>query len=468
MTDRILMIGSINELKMISGHLKNLCFYKDQNPKDYDFYIIFDIASYYLEFIKNNPHKTIIHDSAFSKENYLSHDEYHRLYYANVFEAVITNTPEVLEVTLYSQILINNENLAKNVHNLKCAPGLRINEHILLTNHANKHFNLRNVPLYSRYQKISFKKYSLLSMMPSWSLNKYLIKHKVDRVILNLPYRHLLKIRLLNQLKKLKQPYLITERGALPKGLIFDDHDFNYNSKYYSDKYWQRNYNQQEIEFSDNLTKEIIAGSSLEAQTSLDASESQLSHIQKLANGRKIIFVPLQRPFDSVIRYFCPKGYNNFVKTMIQFAEMNKTEYYVIFKKHPLEKKWPKALRTYSENKALLKVDFDVHVNDLIKTSHAVALINSGVGVVSMVFKKPVFHYGNVFYKVPGCNASFSTASDLKNQIEKLGDYNHVDANKFINYLYNDYYTITELKPVNYSFEVVHDFKNLRIPELNR
>ena len=65
-------------------------------------------------------------------------------------------------------------------------------------------------------------------------------------------------MKLLNKIKALQVPYIILERGALPQCLIWDDHDFNFNSKYYDTKYWDIEYTSQEVEFKNNFIKKIV------------------------------------------------------------------------------------------------------------------------------------------------------------------------------------------------------------------
>jgi len=445
-----------NSNKTLEINKAQLDLYTDayDTGTDYDFFILLDAVLITLPIILQNPEKVIIHEDCFNQEAFKNLSFFRQVFYKNHFEGIICKKKLPAD-SQYPKVILQDQ-IYDELSNLKTHESYRINEHILLTNHENKNFILYNAPLFSRFKKISTKKYSKLFFWPSSTLTKYLAKNKIDRVLFNLPYKHIFKYKVLKRLQRLKFPYLILERGALPGCLTWDDSDFNYNSKYYGADHWDKHYTQDEILYKDHMVNKILAGESLEKQSSLTESLFQLAQIKQKAGQRKIIFVPLQRPNDSVINYFCPLGYGHFIKSIVNFAQEHKGQYLVVIKKHPLEKKWPTALK-HKNNSNIILINNEAHINELIKISSAVALINSGVGVLSLIFEKPVFYFGQVFYDIKGCNESFKNSKELYEKLNNLKSINSKNSDKFLTYLYNRYYSVVEYKPTNGPINVLHD-----------
>lgn len=394
-----------------------------------------------------------------------------KLYYLNKFKYILSEKIKI-EGCIYSKIISENIFLEKSRAEkffIEDTDYLFFDESLLVLDREDKNFTINNAALFSRFRKISFVKYDRLIFFSKKRLKLFLLRKGIDRTIFVLPYRNILKKKLLSKFEKISMPYYVFERGAFPGCFVFDDKGFNFDSKSYRREFWDRSYTDQERDFTRAEVSKVLSGNALEDQ----AGELETIKIKKeilhAATGRKIIFVPLQRPWDSVIRYFNPLGYRAFVREILKFAKRYDDEYFVVLKKHPREKKWPYGLAKSSMENIFL-INQNAHINDILKLSYAVALINSGVGVLSLIFKKRVFYFGKVFYEIPGCNSSFSSAKELKDRLgEGVEGWNGELSKKFLNYLYNRYYSLNKRCYTPYSKkEWVYIYTQIRLPGLKK
>lgn len=117
----------------------------------------------------------------------------------------------------------------------------------------------------------------------------------------------------------------------------------------------------------------------------------------KIGN-RKVLFVPFQRPSDTVTTYFAGAANSvaEFQEWVIFIARnLSKREWVVVCKNHPLERELPKV-------DGVIYADDDTHIHDLIELADKVFLMNSGVGVISLAFMKPVICASHSFYAHDG------------------------------------------------------------------
>ena len=112
--------------------------------------------------------------------------------------------------------------------------------------------------------------------------------------------------------------------------------------------------------------------------------------------GKKIIFVPLQRPDDTAVKYFVRKNsYSEYLRILQKVSESSEIGNFVLLaKKHPLED----DIEGLRENEHLKFVDSDENVNSLIKASDVVLTFTSGVGLLGLMNFKLVLTVGNSFY----------------------------------------------------------------------
>lgn len=262
--------------------------------------------------------------------------------------------------------------------------------------------------------------------------------NEISRILFPNPYGNDHRLAIYQWCRSVGFPYLVFERGALPESWFFDKNGFNADSLTYSEDIWNKSLSQEDISLTESYIYSVLGEqSALEEQGAKLGGEGLA---QKIGVGnRKVLFVPLQRPSDTVIKYFSgdQNGYEKFLECIDSAAALlKKIGWIVLCKKHPLETEIP-ALKN------VIFVDEKTNFLDLLELADAVALINSGVGVYSMMMQKPTFIFGNAFYSFSGLNQKINNY-DVNYFIEKIIENNNFDylkMIKFINYLHRDFYS---------------------------
>lgn len=276
--------------------------------------------------------------------------------------------------------------------------------------------------------------YEQEDMFDSNSLLSYIEKKNIDRVLMFNPYGSEGRLELYRALKKAKIPVLVAERGALRDSVFYDWNGFNAESISYDKKFWDKKLTNKEKTIVDSyITEETKLDISLEKQNTLLGTD-QLRKQLNLSIDQKILFVPLQRPGDSVIKYFCGpiKTYANFLMLVQEVASKLDDEYVVVVKKHPLE----------DEVAELENVIYtDANIKDLLELSDYVLLINSGVGLLSMLWNKPVLYCGDVFYKDDRINKQVSSSKEVLKIIEENFQPDQEIVYRFLYFLIEEFYS---------------------------
>ena len=86
------------------------------------------------------------------------------------------------------------------------------------------------------------------------------------------------------------------------------------------------------------------------------------------------------------------------------------------------------------------------HINDILDACDAVALFNSGTGILAMAFEKPVFYYGPVFYAIDGVNAQMTSAAQMRKQLSTLTPVDGEKVRRFFRYLTTEFYSFADWK----------------------
>ncbi|XEC95260.1 CDP-glycerol glycerophosphotransferase family protein [Paenibacillus tarimensis] len=324
---------------------------------------------------------------------------------------------------------------------------------------------------------------SIWKVMPSFGLVDYKSEHSFetpsalidyidsngyDCVLMPNPYGNEKRLSLYRELRLKNKRYIVSDRGALPDSVFFDSNGFNADSSSYRKEVW-------DIPLTETQLQEIELYIRTEQYTD-DALEKQgvrkgadfLAEKLHISPTKKVLFVPFQRPSDTVIKYFSGSvsDMNDFITFVEKVAENLDDEWVILAKKHPLE-----STRPLSER--INFVEDNTHIKDLIEISDAVLLINSGVGVLSMIWGKPVLYVGEVFYGHDKINKKVSTPEEaieiLKTGIFKVDD---ETVKRFLYYLINRFYsfgkTRSELvkQPDGSLFNVTRDimFYKINIP----
>jgi hypothetical protein len=217
-------------------------------------------------------------------------------------------------------------------------------------------------------------------------------------------------LKIFSHRKKAGLPFFCMERGALPGSLFFDPNGFNFSSSSYSRSNWDKSLSGKEALIISKYTEAFKRDNkSLESQSSSISSENPfLSFVSNFLKFDRVAFVPLQLHDDSVIGYFSgwSKDLGSFIKNITTLAGNNKNILF-LYKNHPLSK----CASGSSEN--LICVD-NFHFKDCINYSDLVITINSGIGLQSMIYGKPVLICGDAFYEFNDINIKTQNLNDLQ------------------------------------------------------
>ena len=124
-------------------------------------------------------------------------------------------------------------------------------------------------------------------------------KHGISRVLFPNPYRNTVRRDLYQWCRAEKFPYVVFERGALPNSWFFDAQGFNADSGSYSRCHWDRVLSKCERDEVQGYIDWCLAGhETLEKQGDRLGAEALARRLGVV--GKKVLFVPLQRPSDTV------------------------------------------------------------------------------------------------------------------------------------------------------------------------
>ena len=266
----------------------------------------------------------------------------------------------------------------------------------------------------------------------------FIYENEISRVVFHNPYANDKLIELYNTVKTYNIPYLVCERGALRDSVFLDPNGFNADSKSYHPDYWNHDLSDEHrnatIEY---IRNEKSSHESLEHQNK-KLSKSELRKALGISEGKKILFVPLQRPSDTVIKYFSGAigSFDNFISMVAGLAYALPRNWKIVVKKHPLEIETPKIEGVYYADEQNIKA--------LIELSDAVLLINSGVGVLSMLYGKPTLVAGSAFYAHPDITYHVQNTNDVLNGLSFKPDNEKIL--RFLSYLINNFYSFGTFK----------------------
>ncbi len=232
---------------------------------------------------------------------------------------------------------------------------------------------------------------------------------------------------------------MVAERGALPGTIYFDADGLCVESNSYKEDKWNHPISEAERQGVDDYMSNLRFGEkALEKQDErINANELRLK--LGIQGNKKILFVPLQLSDDTVTSYFSEagRGYADYLEELKKLACGLPEDWVMVYKKHPL------ALNDTDIPNAIIAGS--LHINDLLEAANAVALFNSGTGMIAMAFGKPVFYYGKCFYAIDGVNYRFEDATTLSATLAKgTPDVDHEKCKRFYSYIINRLYSFAE------------------------
>lgn len=275
------------------------------------------------------------------------------------------------------------------------------------------------------------------------SLAAFLQQHAIERIVFFNPYqtRHMRRIQV--WARELGIPFLVAERGALPNTSFYDSNGFLLDSTTYAPEHWDKPLSTVQLsKVDDFITRLRYDRPVLEAQTPAEGS-AKLRQRLGIKNDEKVIFIPLQRPGDTVTRFFARDvSYAEFEEQVWDLASKEIPGCRVLIKTHPLEdsdRDWGHAVNVDQEN-----------IYDLIAACDLVWCFNSGVGVLSAIWEKFCALSGGAFYAIDGVNQYVNGVEDILALIQDVPAVDVKTSKRFVHHLVENVYSFgtQETKPV--------------------
>lgn len=270
------------------------------------------------------------------------------------------------------------------------------------------------------------------------TLSEFANRERIDRVVFHNPYASEAMLRLYREARAENIPYLVAERGALPGSCFFDSTGFLSDGDSYKASRW-------DVPLNDELRARVEAyiecmrsdSTALEDQSDR-VGAAVLRRQLGLHAGCKVLFLCLQRPGDAVTRHFCGtmESYSAYLCMMQEVALRLPEGWQLVVKKHPLEDEVIALSGAVQAN--------DAHVHDLLELADAVATFNSGVGVLALVWNKPVVVSGEAYYAHPDLNSTITSTDALIEWLITPRPPSLEKATRFLAYLLCNFYSFGE------------------------
>ncbi|MEZ4598181.1 MAG: hypothetical protein R2940_00135 [Syntrophotaleaceae bacterium] len=157
----------------------------------------------------------------------------------------------------------------------------------------------------------------------------------------------------------------------------------------------------------------------------------------------RYVFIPFQIDHDTQITLFSPwvrDMEHLFALVTAAFADES-AGFHLVFREHPSScREYPAICRAIEGNPKLHLMNH-VATQTLIENAAAVIVVNSTVGIESLLHGKKVIVLGQAFYALEGIARRAGTVDELAGLIRGIDDW-QVDTaliNRFLYYLYYDY-----------------------------
>lgn len=266
-----------------------------------------------------------------------------------------------------------------------------------------------------------------------------LIQHMDDdgftRVFFLNPYGNAHRLSLYQGIKRADRRFIVWDRGGLHDSWFFDAGGFLAESAFYMPKHWDRPMDEAASQRTKTWLVEHRDRQTLEKNGARIGPDTLREKLE--LDGRKVVFVALQRPEDTATRYFSgacenAEGFNRWIAHLAK--KLDPKTHVIIAKKHPLEDREPEIPNVHF-------VEGDTHVMDLIDLAAVVVVINSGVGLIALSCGKPVICCGKSYYGHPGLAASASTPDELVEAVKAEILPDTEKRLRFFRYLIEDFYS---------------------------
>lgn len=236
----------------------------------------------------------------------------------------------------------------------------------------------------------------------------YLRKNRISTVVFHNPYRDEKTLAFYRAVRAAGMRYVVCERGALPGSCFFDDSGFLVDGTAYVRVRWDSPLSQ----IAEQRTASYLSA----LREGVDSLEEQSGRIGREATRRrlglteieKVLVVPLQRPGDTVTRFFTGEfgGYEVFQTSLRSLSSKMPNGWRMVVKRHPLEE------TDIELDDHAIRAN-EVNIRDLLDVADAVLTYNSGVGVMAMAWGLPTMVAGNAFYAHEGLNVRVRSVAEI-------------------------------------------------------
>jgi len=164
--------------------------------------------------------------------------------------------------------------------------------------------------------------------------------------------------------------------------------------------------------------KETENGSYKSMQEYIEKGNTKFKHLQPETEWEpkeEYVFMPLQLPHDETIKYHSDVTVPEVVKAMCEWADNGGKK--VVFKGHPVNIGSMEPLVEIINQYKNVQYVTDVDINEGIKKSLAVYVVNSGTGQESMLHGKPVVTFGRCDYEAVTIHGDINNLSETWEQV---------------------------------------------------
>lgn len=266
-----------------------------------------------------------------------------------------------------------------------------------------------------------------------------------DRVLMPNPYGNEARLACYRALRRAGVTVVVSDRGALPDSWFFDQ-GFNADSPSYAPAAWDRPL--PDGEALERTRAYLRALQSSEGALEAQGPRRDLAELRARlgAADRPILFVPLQRPGDTVVRFF--SGSVSSLDEMLGHLSALAGElaaagipWRVVLKKHPLETDRLPVASTH-----LRYAPDTTHVHDLLALSDAVICLNSGVGLLALCFGKPTGCFGDAFYAHEGLAEALRSVDDARRFLRERATPDPRKVERFVHHLHTRVYSFGQMQ----------------------
>ncbi|WP_421591165.1 galactosyltransferase-related protein [Shinella sp. M27] len=263
----------------------------------------------------------------------------------------------------------------------------------------------------------------------------YIRTNNINRVIFTNPYASERRRETYARIRDAGIPYLVVERGALTDSMFIDDTGFCCESTRYRREHWPATLDENRLQrVKDYIASETSSSSTLEKQGTRLGVRAALQKLG-LPRDKKVLFVPFQSRADTTVNFFAGGigSFDNFVSLVRDVTRALPADWVVLFKNHPLSS-------VQEEIPGAIDVG-DMHIKDLLDITDYILLMNSGVGVLSILFGKPAIHTAQAFYSDPGLNREAYTVETVLSLLREGFTVDQDSRQRFLSYLIEDFYS---------------------------